>query len=72
MKKTCVLVAVAAASLLVFTGCDDSAEIKAVEPAAPAATSAGKKPAGVPEATYKKIKAVETQHNDQVEAAMKP
>lgn len=71
MKKTCILMALAAASLLVFTACDDSSGKKTAEPAAPAAsTPAEKKPAGVPTGTYKKVKAVEAQHNAQVEEAL--
>ena len=75
MKKKYILLTLAAASLLIFTACDDGGSgtgKKTAEPASSAETSAPKKPVGVPSGTYKKIKAVEAQHNDQVEKALEP
>ena len=75
MKKLIVLTLAAAASALILAGCDDSAETKKA-PApeavkAEASSAAEKKPAGVPTSTYNKVKSIESQHNSDVEKALK-
>ena len=72
MKKRCLLLPLAAATLLIFTGCDDSSGKTTPDPAPSAGSSEPKKPAGVPSATYNKVKSLEAQHNDQVEKALEP
>ena len=73
MKKKYLLPVLAAAALLIFTGCDsNSGEKTTAEPEASAESSAAKKPAGVPTATYNKVKTLEAQHNDQLEKALEP
>ena len=71
MKKKCLLSILAAAALLFPAGCDGSGK-KAADPSPAAGSTTAKKPAGVPSATYNKVKSLETQHNDQVEKALEP
>ena len=72
MKKRCLLLPLAAVILPLFTGCDGSSAKTAEQSAVSAESSASKKPAGVPSATYNKVKTLEAQHNDQVEKALEP